>query len=93
MSEFKEGKFHVMEPIDDSNLFIINRPVICFAPGMAFSKEGHRIGYGGGYYDRFLKNKDILKIGTCFEEQIYSFLPERHDIDMDVVITDTSIYK
>lgn len=62
-------------------------------PAVAFDKEGHRLGYGKGFYDRFLKNrKDSLKVGFAFDFQILDKLPvEPHDIPVDIIITPTKI--
>ena len=94
MRDFKLGAFRIMEPygIGEKNRYQGNAAV-CIAPGLAFSKDGHRVGYGGGYYDRFLKNKNILKVGVCFDSQITNLRPQLHDVDMDLVITDQNIYK
>ena len=93
LDEFVEGKFHVMEPISEEEPYIKNSSTICFVPGLAFSRKFHRIGYGGGYYDRFLKSYKVLKIGTCFEQQIMDIAPKSHDVDMDVIINNCEIIK
>ncbi|PIS10073.1 MAG: hypothetical protein COT73_11260, partial [Bdellovibrio sp. CG10_big_fil_rev_8_21_14_0_10_47_8] len=55
-------------------------------------KKGNRLGKGGGYYDKFLQYKNVLKIGLAFEEQIVDNVPvEEHDIKMDLIITDKRI--
>lgn len=65
-------------------------------PGLAFSaKNIGRIGYGGGYYDRFLaENPDILKIGVCYEFQMVDDLPQNPwDEPMDCIVTDERIVR
>ena len=60
-------------------------------PGLAFTREGERLGQGGGHFDRFLTRVrgDCLRIGVAFHEQLVEELPtERHDIAVDRVITD-----
>jgi 5-formyltetrahydrofolate cyclo-ligase len=60
-------------------------------PGLAFTRDGLRLGRGGGYYDRLLAQLSprAAKIGVCFEMQIVSELPiEPHDIRLDAVITE-----
>lgn len=73
-----------------------NIPDFIIMPGVAFDKSGNRIGYGKGYYDRFLmkyKTKPLL-IAICYECQIYNAIPnEKNDIKMDFIITEKSIYK
>ncbi len=60
-------------------------------PGLAFAADGHRLGQGGGHYDRFLPRlrPDCVTIGVCFAEQLADRLPvEAHDVRVDVVVTD-----
>lgn len=62
-------------------------------PGLAFTREGLRLGRGGGYYDRLLAAlaPSCAKIGVCFEVQIVPELPlEPHDIPLDAVITESA---
>ena len=66
--------------------------IIC--PGLGFTKEGTRIGYGGGYYDRFLSRCPCLyRIGICFEAQICDKIPvDDKDFRMNLVITEENIF-
>jgi 5-formyltetrahydrofolate cyclo-ligase len=60
-------------------------------PGVAFTAAGHRLGQGGGWYDRFLSGlrPGVARIGVCFAECLVDELPtEAHDVIMDLVITD-----
>ncbi len=57
-------------------------------PGVAFTEKGHRLGRGGGYYDRYLADGHFLKLGICYREQIVEDIPvEPHDAVMDILIT------
>lgn len=59
-------------------------------PGLAFTRDGKRLGYGGGWYDRLLaaSNPDSLKIGICYGFQLVKTIPvEAHDIRLDRIIT------
>jgi 5-formyltetrahydrofolate cyclo-ligase len=57
-------------------------------PGLAFTADGYRLGYGGGFYDRFLPQVAVPNAGVCFAEQIVPDLPvEAHDIRVQVVIS------
>ena len=63
-------------------------------PGVAFDYDRHRIGYGAGFYDRLLVQlrPDCLKVGLAYEMQLTEqFMPEEHDIAVDMVITEGSI--
>jgi 5-formyltetrahydrofolate cyclo-ligase len=66
---------------------------LIFVPGLAFNVEGYRIGYGKGYYDRWLKNVPIEKtVGLAYDFQITDKLPiGKHDLPVGVVITEKRI--
>ena len=71
-------------------------PDIMFIPLVAFDKYKNRLGYGGGFYDRYLKNvknkKKIVKIGCAFSFQKINKLPaELHDEKLDLIITEKKI--
>ena len=62
--------------------------------GLMFSLEGHRIGRGAGFYDRYLEHFQGMKIGVCYEEQmVEKLLTDKHDKKVDLIITDKKIYK
>ena len=63
---------------------------ILFVPGCAFDKSGGRMGYGGGFYDRFMeKYPDVLKVALAYEEQFAEEVPrEAHDKPVDVIVTE-----
>ena len=67
---------------------------VIIVPMLGFDKKLHRIGYGGGYYDRFLATQlQAAKIGVCFEQLQVDQLPiETNDIAMDKIITESTIY-
>ncbi|MFK7933981.1 MAG: 5-formyltetrahydrofolate cyclo-ligase [Saprospiraceae bacterium] len=62
---------------------------LIIVPGLAFTTEGYRLGYGGGYYDTFLKDHpNALKIGAAYPFQLVEKLPvEEHDIQLNIIIT------
>ena len=62
---------------------------ILFVPGCAFDKLGGRMGYGGGFYDRFMeKYPDVLRVALVYEEQLVPEVPqEAHDKTVDVITT------
>ena len=68
---------------------------VIFVPLLVFDKLGHRVGYGGGYYDKFLGNikDDILKIGLSLFEPIDKIQDiEKYDISLDYTITPKRVY-
>lgn len=67
---------------------------VIIVPLVVFDKHCNRIGFGGGWYDRFLKSQpQALKIGFAFESQRASEIPvESHDIQLDMIITESTVY-
>jgi len=94
------GAYGIMEPNpnkaepfkDNSELGVV------FVPGLAFDLQGGRLGYGGGYYDRFAESSqnNVSKpfwLGIAFEEQLLDEVPlEMHDLKMDGLITEKNMY-
>ncbi len=67
---------------------------ICLVPGLLFTTQGHRVGYGGGYYDRFLDGYNGLSIGLAFEMQMVAALDtEPHDQAAACVVTESTVYR
>lgn len=63
-------------------------------PGLAFDAQGYRVGYGKGYYDRFLAGARAVRIGICYGFQLLSEVPrEPHDLAADWVLTEEGIYR
>ena len=63
-------------------------------PGLAFDRRGYRIGWGGGYYDRFLAQVQAVKIGLCYDALVLDCIPgEPHDVPVDMVVAETAIYQ
>lgn len=86
----KCGRYQIPEP-PETALFDCHTPALVILPGVAFDKDGNRMGYGGGYYDRFLANPflSVVKIMAAFHEQEIQKLPvDERDIRPDVVVTD-----
>ncbi len=67
---------------------------VVIVPMLGFDKNLHRIGYGGGYYDKFLATQpQAKKIGVCLEAGKLDYIPsELHDVALDAVITETQTY-
>lgn len=86
LSDLTSGRFGILEPKTPTPF---NKEEIDFVivPGVAFDKEGYRIGYGKGYYDRFLQNISPYKLGVCQKEFYVDSLPhDEYDIKMDKIM-------
>lgn len=69
-------------------------PDFLLIPGLGFDLFGNRLGRGKGFYDRFLENYDGIKIGICFEDQIFMQIPtEKHDVKVDYVVSEKGVWK
>ncbi|MCP4978217.1 MAG: 5-formyltetrahydrofolate cyclo-ligase [Maribacter sp.] len=92
---FKTNKWNVPEPVDGISVEP-NKIDVVFVPLLAFDRQGNRVGYGKGFYDRFLKQcrSESIKIGLSFfdaEEEITDVF--ENDIPLDYCITPNKIYK
>ncbi len=89
------GAFGILEPatgeiadVHDLDFLVI--------PGVAFGRQGYRLGYGKGYYDRVLHGLDARAalVGLCYEFQLIEGVPvEAHDVHMDLVVTENHIHR
>ena len=69
-------------------------PDVLIIPGLGFAQNGDRLGRGKGYFDRFLSNFKGVKIGVCFDEQVFEKIPtDEHDVKLDYLITETNIFE
>jgi 5-formyltetrahydrofolate cyclo-ligase len=86
----ESGNFGMVEPCASSEIIV---PDVVIAPIVAFNEEGYRVGYGGGFYDRYLANFDGLMLGVAFEMQKTSAqFQQMLDIKLDYIITESNIY-
>lgn len=89
--DLREGAFHIMEPVGAP--FVDYQQIdVALIPGMAFDAQGHRLGRGKGYYDRFLSQSSIFNfqfkaIGVCFDFQKVEEVPVGpQDVSVNLVI-------
>ena len=86
------NKYGIPEPVTTNKVY----PDILFVPLVGFDKELNRLGYGGGFYDRYIhkisKIKKTLKIGLAFSFQKLKTIPtNKHDKKLDIIITEKEI--
>lgn len=97
VKQLEKGYMGIPEPKENPQLcykFNANEDTLVIVPGVAFDMAGFRLGYGKGYYDKFLSNRRQLStMALAFACQIVEELPsEPHDIKMDKIVTEEIIY-
>jgi 5-formyltetrahydrofolate cyclo-ligase len=96
-ADIQPGSYGIREPkpeIAEKGTLPAPTIDIVIVPGVAFDRRGVRLGYGGGYYDRFLPmlRSDTVKIGLAFELQMVERVPvEEHDVRLNYVVTEQRI--
>ncbi len=90
MEDLESGTFGVMEPKLDLEEKYHNSPdSLCIIPALMYDVRGYRLGYGGGYYDRFLYKYTGAKVGIIYKENVVDKLKYgRYDIPVDYIVTE-----
>jgi 5-formyltetrahydrofolate cyclo-ligase len=85
-------RFGMLEPAADLPVINPTHLDVVLVPGVAFDRRGGRLGFGGGYYDRFLPTTPALRVGTAFDECLADELPcTAHDQRVDWIATPTAL--
>ena len=95
LNDLKPGYFGVPEPCFKTQPIEGGEIDLIFMPGLAFDRTGGRIGYGAGFYDRFLTllDKCIPKIALAYHYQVFDSIPtDAYDIKVDGIITDQETF-
>ena len=83
----------LFEPSNECEIITPDEHTLCIVPALAFSKSGSRLGYGGGYYDRFLANFKGISAGFSYSSLLVDSLPtSEHDIPLDMIITESEVH-
>jgi len=87
--------YGLLEPKIDETAAVGKEEIdLIIVPGLLFDRDGYRIGFGGGYYDRFLKDAEALKMAQAMDIQIAERIPhEKHDIPVDIIMTPTEVIR
>jgi 5-formyltetrahydrofolate cyclo-ligase len=85
------GRFGIREPLISSNSFVLGDIDILLVPGILFDARGYRIGYGYGYYDRYIakKKKSTVSVGLAYECQMCEEIPRSiYDQKINILVTE-----
>jgi len=93
LEDIKNGSFGVREPDILNSVKVTDfENAVCIVPAIAYDTLGYRLGYGKGYYDRFLENYVSISIGLCYNELVVEKLPaDKFDVPVDKIITENDI--
>lgn len=95
-NELEEGFYNILTPKEEFIRYMDPNEIdLILVPGVTFDRDGYRVGYGGGYYDRFLSKLDkVITIGIAFDLQVTNKVPrESFDIPVDYIYTEKEIIK
>lgn len=94
-ADLRPGAFGIPEPSVQHCIGALVSDIDCVVvPGLAFDLTGRRLGYGGGYYDAFLRQISAPKVGFAFQLQIVDEVPVRvEDERMDIIVTEEEIFR
>ena len=90
ISELRPGSFGILEPDDSCPEYKADENTLCVCPALCCDMSGYRLGFGGGYYDRFLADFKGCKAALCYSDAVIpSIDTDEYDIGMDVIHTDS----
>lgn len=84
--KLERNSFGLLEPQGDFTIVETSKIDLIHVPGLAFNPSRYRVGYGGGYYDRYLNHFPGHTISTLYPCQIQDFHPDPHDIPVEEVL-------
>ena len=92
VTKLEKGDFDISEPKE--NCPIVENHDMMLVPCIGLDNDGNRIGYGHGFYDKYLTKNNTTKIGLTYSKQIVKSIPNsEHDIKMDWIVTETGVIK
>lgn len=95
LDDLRPGAMNILEPVEDD--IMEAGEGFMLMPGLAFDRLGNRVGYGAGYYDRYLAQYDtghLYKVGYAFDFQVMdAATAEEHDRKVDCIVTECGVYR
>lgn len=95
LSELEHGSYGIHEPSPDADIYVPSRDKhdLMIVPAVSFDTEGYRIGYGKGYYDRYLNDFGGTTVGITFHRFLKQSLPRgRYDKAVDLILTEKGAF-
>lgn len=94
VADLLPGSFGILEPKMETPVLMETRDSICVVPAFCNDYQGYRVGYGGGYYDRYLSSFQGAKVGVNYAECVLPrLMGGRYDVPIDILVTDRYIRK
>ena len=95
LDQLKKGSYGLLEPTPELPIYDFREskaPAACIVPALVYDKHGYRLGYGKGYYDRYLGNYSGSKVGMIYSDYIIDSLPRgRFDLNVDFIVTEKGL--
>ena len=92
--ELASGYKNIHEPAESAPLFCGSERALCIVPALAIDKDGFRIGYGGGFYDRFLADFNGISVGLARGMFYFDkIVREEFDLALDITVTENGVIR
>ena len=95
LDELAPAAYGIPEPPEDAPVYDPAKDsgsAICFVPGLVYDRMGYRVGYGKGFYDRYLSAFSGCKIGVVYSDYILKSVPRgRFDVKVDILLTEKGV--
>lgn len=94
LKQLHAGKYGILEPDESCEIVAPDALDLCIVPCLAADLSGYRLGYGGGYYDRYLPRTEAVRMLLCAQSRIFPHIPvQEHDISCDILITESQVIR
>ena len=95
LDELAVDSYGILEPAEDAPIYEPEKDTgaaVCFVPGLVYDKAGYRLGYGKGFYDRYLSAFSGCTIGVVYSDYILPVVPRgRFDVSVDILLTEKGV--
>lgn len=95
LDELAVDSYGILEPAEDTPVYEPDKDTgaaVCFVPGLVYDKAGYRLGYGKGFYDRYLSAFSGCTIGVVYSDYILPVVPRgRFDVSVDILLTEKGV--